>query len=106
MDTAIINLKIDKKTKSKAQKLAEEFGYSLTGIITSYLKEFIETRKLSFERPEEDLELTDYAKRMLKKSEENFKKGEYVAFDNPEDALKYLDTFIADSTAKKKSHLR
>lgn len=106
MNTAVVNVKIDPNTKSKAQKIAEELGLSLSSIINGYLKQLIRTKKVSFEISEEELELSDWAKKMLERSEENRKAGKYIAFDNPDDALAYLDTIIQDAPAKKKSRVR
>lgn len=102
MNTAVINIKVDPETKSKAQKIAEELGFSLSSVINGYLKQLVRTKKLSFKINEEDLELSDYAKEMIRQSEENYKNGDYVSFDNPEDALRFLDT-LNDAPIKKKS---
>ena len=102
MNTAVINIKVDPETKSKAQKIAEELGFSLSSVINGYLKQLVRTKKLSFKIHEEDLELSDYAKEMIRQSEENYKNGDYVSFDNPEDALRFLDT-LNDAPIKKKS---
>ena len=41
MKTTMINIKTDKKVKEDAQKLAEELGFTLSGLITASLKQFI-----------------------------------------------------------------
>lgn len=44
----VINIKTDKETKEKAQKLAEELGVPLSTVINVYLRQFIRTREFSF----------------------------------------------------------
>lgn len=44
----VINVKIDKETKIKAQKLAEELGVPLSTVINVYLRQFVRTREFSF----------------------------------------------------------
>ncbi len=44
----VLNVKADKDTKEKAQKLAAELGLPLGTIINAYLKEFVRNRSVNF----------------------------------------------------------
>lgn len=46
MDKAVINIKTDTKTKQQAQKLADEFGVSLSSLVTMSLRNLIRTKRI------------------------------------------------------------
>jgi addiction module RelB/DinJ family antitoxin len=46
MNNAIINIKTDTKTKQEAQKIAAEFGVSLSSLITMTLRNDIRTKRI------------------------------------------------------------
>ena len=90
MNTAVINVKVDPKTKKAAQTVAAELGLSLSAVISGFLHELIRTKSISFNADEG--ELSDYAKAALKASEEDVKAGRVSpAFDNVADAIKWLN---------------
>lgn len=74
MNTAIINIKTDPKVKKEAQVLAERLGFSLSSVLNAFLRDFLRKRTIAFS-DDIRLELTPYAKRMLKRSEEDVKRG-------------------------------
>jgi len=88
MNTAVINIRTDAKLKSSAQKIAEDFGLSLSALINGFLKHLIKTKKITFSVSEEP---SDYLIKSIKEAEEDWKKGNYYSFKNPKDALKFLD---------------
>jgi len=89
MNTAVINIKTEPETKMRAHKVAEEIGVSLSALINAYLKELIKTKKVEFNAGEEP---SDYLLKVIKKAEENYKKGNTSpAFTNAKDAIKYLE---------------
>lgn len=47
--TSTIILKTDSNLKQKAQETAEELGLTLTSVINSYLSDFVETKKVTFQ---------------------------------------------------------
>ncbi len=100
MNTAVINVKIDPKTKSQAQKIAEELGLSLSAVINGYLKQLIRTKKVTFEIPEE--ELSAEVKQAFKRAEEDRNTGNVTTFYNTEDAYSYLNNMVNDAVSKKK----
>lgn len=92
MNTAVINLKIEKGLKKKAQQTAEELGFSLSSLITAYLKQLTRTKTITFSTSDE--EPTELLLDMLKRSEEDIKVNRIKSFKNSKVVLSYLDTMI------------
>lgn len=89
MNSTQINIKIDTETKKRAQKAASEIGFSLSRIIIAYLREFGRTKTVYFSSGEE--EPSDFLIASIKRSEEDRRMGRVSpAFDNAEDAIKWL----------------
>ncbi len=73
MKTAVINIKIDAKTKKKAQKLAKEMGLSLSAVINGFLNTFVKNQAVSFGfGPVE--EPSEYLIKVLREAKEDEKK--------------------------------
>lgn len=53
MNTAIVNIKIDPKTKREAQRVASDLGLSLSAVIKGHIRQFIETREVHFSHTNE-----------------------------------------------------
>lgn len=69
-------------------KTASDLGIPLSVVIKAFLKQFITTRSITFRTSDEP---SDYLKSVIKKAEENYKKGNTSpAFGNAKDAVKYL----------------
>ena len=102
MNTASILVKTDPKIKEEAQKTAEEMGISLTSVINHYLKDFIQTKSITF-TVEEEIP-TQYMLDSLKQSEEDVKAGRVISFKTGKEALAYLDKEIADEKQKRSSN--
>lgn len=102
MKTAILNIKVDEKEKKEAQKLAKELGFSLSSVMKAYLKDFLRKQRIEVGIDEENLELSDWAKEELRKSEEDIRAGRVVVFDTVDEELVYLDKLIVD--AEKREH--
>jgi antitoxin component of RelBE/YafQ-DinJ toxin-antitoxin module len=47
----ILNVKADKDTKIKAQRLAKELGLPLSVVINQYLKDFVQQGRITFSEP-------------------------------------------------------
>lgn len=94
MNTTSILIKTDPKIKEKAQKVASEMGISLTSVINRYLKHFIRTKSITFTAGEEVP--SQYMIDSMKQSEQDYKAGRYISFENPGDELAYLDKMIED----------
>ena len=98
MNTASILIKTDPKVKESAQKTAEEMGISLTSVINRYLKHFIQTKSITFTANEEIP--NQYMIDSLRESEEDYKAGRIVSFENGKDTLSYLDTLSQNAKHK------
>lgn len=92
MNTETINIKIDRKTKHAAQRVAKGLGFSLSSIVKAYLKQLIHNEKIAFALPEEERELSDWAVQQLEEAEQERKAG-YVspAFSTVEEMDKWLN---------------
>lgn len=87
MNTAVINVKTDLALKKESQALAKEIGVSLSALIKAYLKQLVKSRKVTFEENP-----SAYMIKALKESAEDIRKGRVSpAFDNVEDAIKWLE---------------
>lgn len=90
MNTAVINIKIPPKTKKQAQQVAEELGFSLSSLIHAYLRNLIRTRSVEFS--DVRLELTPWAKKMLRESKKDAKAGRVSpSFTNARDSIVWLN---------------
>ena len=90
MNTAVINVKIDKKTKFQAQEIAANLGFSLSSLINGYLRQLIKSKTIHFSLQEENP--SEYLIQALKESEEDRKAGRVSpSFNNAKDAIKWLD---------------
>ncbi len=103
MNTAILSVKVDPKDKKQAQALAQELGFSLSALVKGFIKEFLRTKEVKFSLPEEERELTDWAKGELLKSEADIKAGRVTRFESVQQEMEYLDKLIADAE-KRASH--
>lgn len=101
MTSVQVNFKMDPKIKKNAQKVAAEIGVSLSDVWNSCVREFIQKKTISFSVSEEP---SDYLIESLKKSEEEYKKGDYYSFDNPKDALAFIDERIKKNERKLKKN--
>lgn len=88
MNTAVINIKVEPTIKKKAQKVVEELGLSLSGVINGYLRHLVKTKTVHFSLNEQP---SEYMIKALKESEKDIKNG-FVSpsFDNAEDAIAWL----------------
>ena len=89
MKTAVITLKIEPKIKKEAQKAAEEFGMSLSSLVSGFLRDFIFNREIRFCQKEETP--SQYLIDAIKEAEEERKKGNFHSFAESKDAIKFLD---------------
>lgn len=89
MNTAVINIRTNPKTKKQAQKVAEELGLSMSALINGFLKHLVKTKRVEFSVDEEPSEWMIQA---LKEAEEDIKAGRVSrSFDNAEDAIAWLN---------------
>ena len=90
---SIINVKVDRVIKKKAQTVAKELGFSLSGIVNAYLRQFIRSGSLfvsaRFEEPSQFLQAA------IQEAEKEKKKKMVKSFNSAEKAAEYLDKIIA-----------
>lgn len=84
----VLSIKIDKKTKEEAQKLAKFLGLNLSQIANASYKQFIRNREFTFT---EGYIMTPYLEKIIEKAETEYKKGESAGPFNFEEAMKYLN---------------
>lgn len=89
MKTAVITLKIEPKIKKQAQKTAEEFGLSLSSLVSGFLRDFIFNREIRFSHKEDTP--SQYLIDAIKEAEEERKKGNYYSFTDSKEAVRFLD---------------
>ena len=90
MNTAVINIKTEPKTKSEAQKAAKELGISLSVVINGLLKDFIRTKTVTFREYDEIPNKQTLAD--IKQAEIDYKKGNTSpAFKTGEEAVAWLE---------------
>lgn len=87
----MINIKADKEVKENAQKIAEELGLPLSGVINAFLKEFVRNRSISFSAVPK---MTSYLENILGKVEEDIKRDKNMVgpFSTAEKMDAYLDS--------------
>jgi addiction module RelB/DinJ family antitoxin len=91
MDTAVINIRVDQKTKLKAQDVAENLGLSLSAVINGFLKMLIRTKRVEFDINNE--EPSEYLIQSLKQSKADYKAGRVSpAFDDVDEAIAWLNS--------------
>ena len=101
MNTAIVNIKVDPKTKKEAQKVAEELGVSLSSLIKAYLKEIIRTKTVTFSAASE--EPSEWLIKTLRESEADRMAGRVGSFESVDDAIGHLDKMIKNEENSKKN---
>jgi addiction module RelB/DinJ family antitoxin len=99
MDTSVINIKVDASVKKQIQKIAQQMGISVSALINGFLRHVIKTKTVTFSASEEP---TQFMLDALAESEKDIKEGRVVSFDNPTDAITYLDRFLINDAPRRK----
>jgi addiction module RelB/DinJ family antitoxin len=94
MDTAVINIRTSKTLKTQAQDVAEKLGFSLSSLINAYLQQLVRTKRVEVSLEEKP---NAYLRKILDQADKDYKKGKGVRFDNPQDAIDYLDKLMQSS---------
>jgi len=95
MNTTSILIKTNPELKKEAQRTAEEMGISLTSVINRYLKYFIQTKTITFTIDDEIPNLKTATE--LKLSEDEYKAGKNIVFENKEAVNAYMDKLIENA---------
>lgn len=90
MSYTVVVTKVDPQLKNQAQAVAKSLGLSLSAVIKRLLREFIHSKSITFSREDEIPNVR--TRRILKKAEENYQKGNTSpVFHTARDAIKYLE---------------
>lgn len=95
MNTAVINIKTDKKVKTRAQKVAAELGFSLSSLINAYLRQLVKTKSVNFSLLNE--EPSELLIKAIKESERERESGDYYSFSDADEALEFVDKVVKNS---------
>lgn len=88
--SVVINIKTEPVTKRRAQKVAQDLGLSLSGLINAYLKQLARTKTVTFSAVDE--EPTEYLLRALEESRDDVKAGRVSpSFTNAKEAVTWLN---------------
>lgn len=101
MTTAVVNVKVNPTLKREAKKVAENLGFSLSGVVNAYLKQLVRTKKVDFSLVSEIP--SAYMTKAMREAEQDVKAGRMVSFKSGKDALTYLDKMIAYEPKSRKT---
>jgi addiction module RelB/DinJ family antitoxin len=87
----ILNVRVDKKLKDEAKKLAKEMGLPLSSVINGSLKKFVRDRELVYQEP---LRPSKYLKKIIREYEEDRQHGRNIfgPFESAEEMLRHLNS--------------
>lgn len=92
INTSLINVRIDKKTKQDSKKVLESIGLDLSSAIRIFLKTVVKTHSIPFElRTENGFTLAE-EKELIKEAEEALKNGK--TYNNFSELLAEIDKEI------------
>lgn len=90
MNNAVITLKTNSVLKSKAQKIADELGFSLSSLINAYLKNLVRNKSVNFNLADESRP-SEFMVKGLKESRADIKAGRISpAFTDAKKAIEWL----------------
>ena len=86
----VLNLKIDKKTKEGAQKLAKDMGLNLSLIVNASLKQFLDKKEVIFSKT---YTMTPYLEKVVIEAQRDYDAGKNISprFSNVDDAIAWLN---------------
>jgi addiction module RelB/DinJ family antitoxin len=93
MDSTVIHIKTDTKTRDDAKKIAENFGFTLTSLVNAMLKQIARTKRLNLSMEEEP---TPYMVDALKQAEDADKAEKMASFSSTEDVANYIRSLRHD----------
>lgn len=88
MNTTML-IKLDKGLKEKAQKTAKDLGLPMSTVINNYLKDFVQTKEVTFSAPI----LNTKTQKILNARLKDVRKGKSIGpFETVEAVAKYLNS--------------
>lgn len=94
MNDTVINIKTNKVLKTKAMKIADDLGFSLSTLINAYLKSLVRNKSVDFSIAEAESHPTNMVLKAMKENVSERNSGKGVSFVTGEDAIKFLDDLI------------
>ena len=91
MAKTVINIKVDKDTKEKAQALAKDLGLPLSTIVNANLKEFVRSGEVSFSI---EPKIKPEVWKELRKATADYRAGKNISpvFSSVKEAIDYLNS--------------
>ncbi len=87
MNTAVINLRVEPRLKTKAQAVAKKLGFNLSSVLKGYLVELVKTKRVDFAATEDP---SPWLIRQLKQAEKELRERKTVHFGDVENAIRWL----------------
>lgn len=90
MNTSIINIKTDPKTKQQLKDFAAQLGLPVSALINAQIRQMLRTGKVELST---SLEPTPYLQAIIKEAEADYKAGKNISgsFDSAEDMIAALN---------------
>jgi addiction module RelB/DinJ family antitoxin len=90
MNTALLSVRTDKKTKKEIVEFANSLGLSTSAFVTVVLKQAVRERRVVLEKP---LEPTPYLEKIMEEVEKDTKAGRNIVgpFDTAEEMIASLE---------------
>jgi len=87
----VLNIKIDKKLKEQAQKVAKEMGLPLGTVVNHYVRRFVDEKRVTFLVPEIPNKKTAA---ILRQASKDYRAGKNIVgpFSTGEEMDKYLNS--------------
>lgn len=89
--TAIINFKIDKKVKIRAQKVAEAMGLNLSDVLNIYLRGFIKIKEIHISLNEDEAKPSDELLEAVKEARREYKGGKMKKYKDIDSLITRLE---------------
>ena len=89
MANSVITIKIDPETKRAAKDLAADAGLTISGLVNSYLKQVVATRRIDLLVPQQ---MTPKMEKLLDEAEKDIAAGRIIGpFKSADEAIRALN---------------
>ncbi len=87
----MVNIKLDKKLKNQASKLAEQMGFNLSSIISATLRQFVVNKEISISlKPK----MTPYLESIISDVKKEKQSDKSPVFENATEAIAWLKRHV------------
>lgn len=96
----LLNVKVDKDLKARAQQIAKRLGLPLSTVVNAQLSQFVRDEEITFST---ELRPTPYLEKIIEQAEKDRATGKNLspAFSNVDDFMEYLEKEIDDLSVNK-----